>query len=121
MTAANSENCSTQWEILVIGRRAGNGARPRTADGELSMVSSVISTNSRSRIFLTTFEGSDAAGLNEPGFPMEGEVIEAVGVGPCGVVEAVATSRLRLIEPEGLNVGIPLIGSVVGFVVEPAD
>ena len=120
MTAANSENCSTQWEILVIGKQAGNGARPRTADGELSMVSSVISTNSRSRIFLTTFGGSDAAGLNEPDFPTEGEVIEAVGVGPCGV-EADATSRLRLVEPEGLNVGIPLIGSVVGFVVEPAE
>ena len=85
------------------------------------MVSSAISMNSRSRIFLTTFGGSDAAGLNGPGCPTDGQVIEAVGVGPRGVAKASAASRSRPIEPEGLNVGIPLIRSVAEFVVEPAE
>ena len=119
MTATNNENRSTQWEISVIGRRAGNGARPGTADGESSMVSSAISTNSKSRIFLTTFGGSDAARLKGPGCPTERGAIAAVGVGPCGVADAAAVSRSRPDEPDRLNVGIPLIGSVAGFV-EPA-
>ena len=51
--------------------------------------------------------------LNRPGYPTEGEVIEAVGVAPHRVAIAVAASRL--------NVSIPLIGSVAGFVVEPAE
>ena len=120
MTAANSENRFTQWEISVIGRRAGNGAWPGTADGESSVVSSAISTNSKSRIFLTTFGGSDAAGLKGPGCPTEGGAVAAVGVGPCGVADAAAASRSRPDEPDRLNVGIPLIGSGGGFV-EPAE
>ena len=72
------------------------------------MVGSAISTNSRSRLFLWS---SDAAGLNGPGCPTEGEVIEVVGVAPQRVAVAAAVSRL--------NVGIPLIGSVARFVVEP--
>ena len=120
MTAANSENRFTQWEISVIGRRTGNGARPGTADGESSMVSSAISTNSKSRIFLTTFGSSDAAGLKGPGCATGGGAIAAVGVGPCGVADAAAVSRSRPDEPDRLNVGIPLIGSGGGFV-EPAE
>ena len=73
------------------------------------MVGSAISTNSRSRLFLWS---SDAAGLNGPGCPTEGEVIEVVGVAPQRVAVAAAVSSR-------LNVGISLIGSVAGFVVEP--
>ena len=52
--------------MLVIGSLAGGGGRPGTWVGSVSTVTSDISRNSRSRIFLTTFVGREADGLNGP-------------------------------------------------------
>ena len=90
-----------------MGDEAVKRCGPGLPIGEPSMVGSAISTNSRSRLFLWS---SDAAGLNGPGCPTEGEVIEVVGVAPQRVAVAAAVSSR-------LNVGISLIGSVAGFVI----
>lgn len=72
MTAAMREKRSTHWDILVIGSRAGAGGRPGSLGGDSSVVMSAISTNSRSKIRLTSFEGSAAVGLNGPAAEMAG-------------------------------------------------
>ena len=51
----------------MIGGRLGGGGRPGIGVGSASVETSDISTNSRSRILLTTFGGSAAVGLNGPG------------------------------------------------------
>ena len=62
--AAMMEKCSTHCEMSVIGRRAGAGGRPGVFSRLSSMVTSDISTNSKSRIFFTSLGGREAAGLN---------------------------------------------------------
>ena len=57
---------SSHCEMFVIGRRAGAGGRPGICGRSSSMEISAISTNSRSRIRLTSLEGREAAGLNVP-------------------------------------------------------
>ena len=57
-------NFSVHCEIEVTGERPG---RPIAGSGEVSIVTSDISTKSRSRIFFATLGASEAAGLNEPG------------------------------------------------------
>ena len=63
---AINENLSTHCEISVIGRYAGAGGRLGACEKSSSIVSSDISTNSRSRMRLTTFRDKEAAGLNRP-------------------------------------------------------
>ena len=62
-TAAIRENRSTHCDMSMIGSLAGGGGRPGTAGSTSSMVTSDISTNSRSSIFLTIFMDRAAAGL----------------------------------------------------------
>jgi hypothetical protein len=83
----------------VIGKRAG-GARPGACDGASLAVSSDISTNSRSRIFLTTFGGRDAAGLYGPWAPMGSG---AVGVGRVFLFAAAVAAASR--PSPGLGIG----------------
>ena len=64
MTAAIDENRSTHCELSVMGGRPGSGGRPGMWSDVASAVTSDISTSSKSRIFLVTF---DSAGLNGPG------------------------------------------------------
>ena len=63
---------------------------------------SAISTNSRSRIFLTSFVGKEAVGLNGPGIEI-GKGVEEEGVadpvGAGGVAAAAAAARIS--RPEG--------------------
>ena len=65
MTAAMSENCSTHCDMSTTGGQPGE--RPGTCSAVASAETSVISINSRSRIFLVTFVDNDAAGLKGPG------------------------------------------------------
>jgi hypothetical protein len=63
---------------------------------------SAISTNSRSRIFLTSFVGKEAVGLNGPGIEIgrgveEEEVADPDGVGG----DAAAAAAARISSPEG--------------------
>ena len=114
MTAAIIENFSTQWEMSVIGGRAGGGARPGTWGGASLVVSSDISTNSKSRIFLTTLGGRDAAGLYGPWAPMGSGTIGGGRV----LLLAVAAAAASRLSPEdsadpGLKVGVSFRGSAV--------
>ena len=52
--------------MSVTGGRLGGGGRPRTCSTPASMVTSDISTNSRSRIFFVTLVEREAAGLKGP-------------------------------------------------------
>ena len=81
MMAAIRENRSTHWEMLVMGSRAGAGGRPGTLGIASSVVMSAISTNSKSRIRLTSFVGRAAVGLNGPGVGMAEVGGWGVGVG----------------------------------------
>ena len=58
--------------MSMIGSRAGGGGRPGTCGITSSMVTSDISTNSKSSIFFTTFGAMVAAGFNGPGVDMSG-------------------------------------------------
>ena len=65
-----------------------------------------ILTNSRSRIFFTTFEGNVAAGLNGPAATGEGSCRVRVSGGLGGMVaEAAAASRSKP-DDEGVKIGI---------------
>ena len=86
MIAAIRENLSTHWEMLVMGSRAGAGGRPGSLGVISSVVMSAISTNSKSRICLTSFVGRAAVGLNGPGVEMAG----GGGGGGCGEWEWIA-------------------------------
>ena len=70
MMAAIRENRSTHWEMLVIGSCAGAGGQPGSLGVTSSVAMSAISTNSKSRIRLTSFVGRAAVGLNGPGVEM---------------------------------------------------
>ena len=65
--AAMRGNFSSHWEMFVTGGRFGGGGRPGTSLSSSSKEISVISTNSKLRILLTTFPSSTARGLNGPG------------------------------------------------------
>ena len=71
-TVAIRENRSTHCDMSMIGSLAGGGGRPGTAGSTSSMVTSDISTNSRSSILLTTFMDRAAAGLKGPGWVSSG-------------------------------------------------
>ena len=95
--AAINEKRSTHCEMIVTGRRAGAGGRPGSLYGRSSVVMSAISVNSKSRMRLTSSDGSVAVGLNGLG-------AEIVGVGAGGgrggiadddTVDAAAASRLN--------------------------
>ena len=76
-------NFSVHCEIEVTGGRPG---RPIAGSGEVSIVTSDISTKSRSRIFFATLGASEAAGLNGPGLarPSSPDVGRAIGRSPGG-------------------------------------
>ena len=58
-----SEKRSTHTEMSVTGRRAGMDWRPEAWGNSASIEISDISTNSKSRILFTSFDGREAAGL----------------------------------------------------------
>ena len=58
-----NEKCSTHTEMSVTGRRAGMDWRPEAWGNSASIEISDISTNSKSRILFTSFDGREAAGL----------------------------------------------------------
>lgn len=122
MMAAIRENRSTHWEMLVIGSRAGAGGRPGSLGVTSSVVMSAISTNSKSRIRLTSFVGRAAVGLNGPGVEMaEGGVGGGSGSLPVDTLEAAAASSSSpgLPEMEGVKMGI--LGSTDVTIVEVPD
>ena len=97
----------------MIGKRAG-GALPGSWGGASLAVSSDISTNSKSRIFLTTLGGRDAAGLYGPWAPTGSG---AIGGGRV-LFPAVAAAAASRLSPEdsadpGLKVGVSFRGSAV--------
>ena len=106
-TAAIRENLSSHWEVSVTGRRAGAGGRPGAWAGVSSMVTSDISMNSSSCIFLTTHVGRDAAGLKRPSLVRGTGAVPVLGEVSPVEAEAAAARRSR---PEaaaelGLNMG----------------
>ena len=60
MTTAINANLSTHTEMLVTGRQEGAGGRPGSVGAVSSVVISPISTNSRSKILLTSLCGNVA-------------------------------------------------------------
>ena len=88
-----AENFSVHCEIRVTGGRPG---RPIAGSGEVSIVTSDISTKSRSRIFFANLGASEAAGLNGPGLarPSSPDMGRAIGRSP-EEEDAAAASRSR--------------------------
>ena len=86
-------NFFVHYEIEITGGRPG---RPIAGSGEVSIVTSDISTKSRSRIFFATLGASEAAGLNGPGLvrPSFPDVGRAIGRSP-EEEDAAAASRSR--------------------------
>ena len=85
----------------MIGSRTGGGGRPGTCGMTSSMVTSDISTNSKSRILFTTFGAMAAAGLNGPGVDMSGS-----GAGVLSKLAAAASrSRPSVEARSGSNSG----------------
>ena len=97
-----------------MGRRAGTGGRPGVWGMSSSIVTSAISTNSRSNNFFTTLVDSEAAGLKGPGVVIVAVSFGCMRVSP-GVAEAAAASNSRPVAAlgSGVNVGIEL--RVAGF------
>ncbi len=118
--AATSRNLSSHWEIMVTGSLAGAAGRPGPVIMLSSIITSDISINSNSRIFLTTFVGRDAAGLKGPGRTAVG-VEGQRGVLPLVVVTFVeAVVAASSLSPGtavgfGLNSGSCLAGRVSGY------
>ncbi len=118
-SAAIAANLSVHCDIFVTGGRLGTKGRPAVGSGAASMVTSAISTNSRSRIFFATLGASVAAGLNGPGLlrPMSPLCWSTVGPSPVaeGADAAAASSSRPVWEPaDGVNVGSPLRALSVG-------
>ena len=65
--AAISEKRFIHREMSVTGSLAGGGGRPGGWGRSSSAITSDISRNSKSRIFLNTLCGRDAIGLKGPG------------------------------------------------------
>ena len=65
-----------------------------------------ISTNSRSRIFFTTFEGNVAAGLNGPAAAGEGSCGVRVSGGSGGVAAETAAASRSKPDDEGVKIRI---------------
>ena len=113
MIAAIIENRSTHCDMFVMGIRAGAGGRPGSLGDGSSVVISAISTNSRSRIFLTSFVGKDAVGLNGPGVEMDRAAEEDGVVGPFGIGgDAAAAAAARISNPEGIVWDVEKSGNV---------
>lgn len=92
--------------MFFIGGRAGVGRRLVPGVGSSSIVNSAISTNSKSKIRLTTFVGSVAAGLKGPLLVRGGDgPRDAPAVGPAevSVAEAAAARRSRPEDPGWLG------------------
>ena len=110
-TAANSENRSIHCDISCTGGRAGAGGRPGACGGSSFTEISDISTNSSSRIFLTTFCGRDAAGLNGPLASRE-LVLELEGSG--GEAADAAAASMSSPDAEGVIIGSLVTGLLIG-------
>ena len=94
--------------MLVMGSRACTGWWPGSLGVASSVVMSAISTNSKSRIRLTSSLGRAAVGLNGPAVEMaEGSVGGGSGLLPVGTSEAAAasSSNPRLPKMEGVKMG----------------
>ena len=76
----------------MTGRRAEAGWRPGVWGRSSSTVTSEISTNSKSRILLVTLGGSEAAGLNNPGFEVQSEAGGRTGASVVAVAVAASMS-----------------------------
>ena len=103
---------------FVVGRRGGC---PESEEGgsstQTSAFNSAISTNSRSKTFLTTFWGRDAAGLNGPAVVREGPA----GFWPEREVPVAAAAR-RSKPGDGAEVArnIGSVGSRAGSGISPS-
>ena len=104
--AAIKEKRSSHCEISVIGSLPGGGSFPGPIAGSGSIVTSAISRNSRSRIFLTVFIGRDAAGLNGPGPARRG------GLTGLWCAEPAAAASIPSPFAPALGVKIGSVGSV---------
>ena len=107
-TAAIEQNFSVHIEMSWMGGRAGKGGWPGVCAGTSSIEISNISTNSSSKIRLTTFGGRVAAGWYGPGWerlacasPAAGGRDSVVAVVPAagGTLEAAAASSCRGVRP----------------------
>ena len=104
---------------LRVGRRVRLGGSEGRSSCHASVVSSAISTNSRSSIFFTTLCGRTAVGLYGPGVDRLASDVSGAGLATLGTDVAAAASSsspfgvVRL----GLNVG--RVGRVNGEGSEP--
>ena len=100
--------------MSIIGNLAGGGGQPGTWTDSMSLVISDISMNSRSMIFLTSFAGREAAGLNRPAVLREAGLVDVMSsprggpvYGAALVDDAAAARRSKplLTVDDGENVG----------------
>ena len=91
-----------------MGSRAGAGGRPVSVSGVLLLEMSAISTNSKSRIRLTSFGGSEVVGLNGPWDWMDDSRLGTMGVHPVAALVhvAVEAAAASMSSPELPGIGI---------------
>lgn len=108
---------STHWDMFVMGKRVG---RPSVGGVSPSMEISAISTNSRSRIFLTTLGDRVVAGLNGPVVRREVVEAEVVGMGSVTVAETFVAAAASISSPAPYGEKIGRLEIVADDVVQPA-
>ena len=104
---------------LRVGRRVRLGGSEAMSSCHASVVSSAISTNSRSRIFFTTLCGRAAVGLYGPGVDKLPAGISGVDLATVGADEAAAASSSSPLGAVRLGVNVGRAGRVAVGGIEP--